>query len=70
MTTQRERYAVIHITRFLVFLIGMVGVVVCWYTQSFNYLLVFGAIERALWHWLPQLTRLELMLLDKWRNRL
>lgn len=68
MTTPRQRNVVRHLTKFLVFLLGMVGLIVCWYTQSFNHLLIFGALERVAWHWLPNLTNLELKLLDKWRR--
>lgn len=72
MTTSRERYTALHGTRVFVFLFGIVGLVICYYTQSFNDLLFFGAVERLMWHWLPQITRLELLLIDrykKWRNK-
>lgn len=72
MTTQAQRKYTMHLTRVLIFMIGMVGTVFGLITQNITLILVFTACERLLWLWYAPLCAFELRMLGKfqeWRNR-
>ena len=66
MTTQRERIQALHFNRFLVWLLIVIG---CILDSPFTITDGLSIIAATIWLWLPQLARLELKLLEKWRNK-
>jgi hypothetical protein len=65
MTTPRERVTAININRFLIWLLVVISAVL---NNPFTVSDVVSIVAATIWLWLPQLIRLELKLLDKWRR--
>lgn len=60
MTTQREKYFSLHVTRIVIFLMGCVSV---FSNEPLSQ--VLAVISLAAWLWLPSLVAVELSILDK-----
>lgn len=65
MTTQRERVRALHLNRFIVWLLVVVG---CTLDSPFTISDALSILAATIWLWLPQLARLELKLLEMWRK--
>jgi hypothetical protein len=65
MITQKQRIASLHFNRFVVWLLVVVG---CVLDTPFTVGDMLSILAATIWLWLPQLARLELKLLDKWRS--
>ena len=65
MTTPRQRVTAIHLNRFIIWVLVVLGAVL---DSPFTFGDVLSIGAATIWLWLPQLARLELKLLDKWRR--
>ena len=61
MTTQRERITAIHLNRFIIWVLVVVGSIL---DSPFTVGDLLSIVAATIWLWLPQLARLELKILD------
>lgn len=61
MTTQRERITAIHLNRFIIWVLVILGSVL---DSPFTLSDMLSIVAATIWLWLPQLARLELKVVD------
>ena len=66
MTTQKERITAIHLNRFIIWVLVVIGSVL---DSPFTLGDVLSILAATIWLWLPQLSRLELKVVDYIKRR-
>tara|TARA_R110000822_G_scaffold72023_1_gene173483 strand:- start:165 stop:368 length:204 start_codon:yes stop_codon:yes gene_type:complete len=66
MTTQRERITAIHLNRFIIWVLVVIGSVL---DSPFTVGDMLSIVAATIWLWLPQLARLELKLVEYIKRR-
>ena len=66
MTTQKERITAIHLNRFIIWVLVVIGSVL---DSPFTVSDMLSIVAATIWLWLPQLARLELKLVEYIKRR-